>query len=73
MIDMRTELVTVSSKFQVVIPQALRERHQIKPGLKMAWVDFGNDLRLVEVKKPQAYRGIARGLRDTDIDNDPEV
>jgi AbrB family looped-hinge helix DNA binding protein len=70
---MNTQLVTVSSKFQVVIPQAVRELHGIKPGAKMAWIDFGQGLRLLEVKKPQSYRGIAKGLKNTEIANDAEL
>ena len=73
MIDMNTQYVTVSSKYQVVIPLDVRERHRIKPGAKMAWVDFGNDLRLIEIKKPQSYRGIARGISTSEIENDPEL
>jgi AbrB family looped-hinge helix DNA binding protein len=71
-IDMKTEEITVSSKFQVVIPLALRERRNITPGQKMAWVDFDDGLRLIEVKPPAAYRGIARGLKDSRIQDDPE-
>jgi bifunctional DNA-binding transcriptional regulator/antitoxin component of YhaV-PrlF toxin-antitoxin module len=73
MIDMQKQVVTISPKFQVVIPQALREQYGIVPGQKMAWVDFGHDLRLMEIKPPEAYRGIARGIANTDIPNDPEL
>jgi AbrB family looped-hinge helix DNA binding protein len=72
MIDMKTNEITVSSKFQVVIPLALRERRNILPGQKMAWVDFDDGLRLIEVKPPSAYRGIARGLKDSSVQDDPE-
>ncbi len=69
---MKTEEITVSSKFQVVIPQALRERRNIVVGQKMAWVDFGDGLRLLDVKPPASYRGIARGLKNSSIADDPE-
>ncbi len=69
---MKTEEITVSSKFQVVIPLSLRERRHIVAGQKMAWVDFGDGLRLLEVKPPAAYRGIARDLKDSHIADDAE-
>ena len=69
---MRNHIVTVSPKYQVVIPQAVREHHGIRPGTKMAVLDFGNMIRLVPVKPPAAYIGIAAGLSNTDIVDDPE-
>lgn len=69
---MKTNIVTVSPKYQVVIPQAVREHHGIRPGTKMAVLDFGNMIRLVPVKPAEAYIGIAAGLKNTDIVDDPE-
>lgn len=71
MIDMKSHVVTVSSKYQVVIPQAIRESADIKPGSKMMVVNYGGIIRLLPVLPPQAYRGIARGM-DTTIVDDPE-
>ncbi len=72
MIDMKSSFVTVSPKYQVVIPQAVREHHGIRPGMKMAVLDFGNVIRLVPVKPAAEYIGIAAGLSNTDIEDDPE-
>ena len=69
---MKTEEIIVSSKFQVVIPQAVRQRRNIVAGQKMAWVDFGDGLRLLDIKPPALYRGIARGLKDSSVNDDPE-
>ena len=71
MIDMKTNVVTVSSKYQVVIPQSVRASANIKPGSKMMVVNYGGILRLLPVMAPKAYRGIARGM-DTTIVDDPE-
>ena len=71
MIDMKSSIVTVSPKYQVVIPQQVRDKHGIKPGTKMAVLDFGNVIRLVPVRPPESYIGIAAGI-NTQIDNDPE-
>jgi len=70
-IDMKNHVVTVSSKYQVVIPQAVRESAQIKPGSKMMVVNYGGIIRLLPVMEPEAYRGIMRGM-DTTIVDDPE-
>jgi AbrB family looped-hinge helix DNA binding protein len=71
MIDMKTNVVTVSSKYQVVIPLDVRESARIKPGSKMMVVDYKGIIRLLPVLPPKAYRGIARGM-DTTIEDDPE-
>ncbi|RYF80096.1 MAG: AbrB/MazE/SpoVT family DNA-binding domain-containing protein [Comamonadaceae bacterium] len=69
---MKTNIVTVSPKYQVVIPQAVRDHHGIRPGAKMAVLDFGNMIRLVPIRAPADYIGIAAGLTDTNIVDDPE-
>ncbi|GMV73432.1 MAG: hypothetical protein AMXMBFR78_03830 [Rubrivivax sp.] len=60
MIDMET--VTLSSKYQIVIPRAVRERLQLKAGSRLSVVDFAGSLRLIPVQPPSALRGIARGI-----------
>lgn len=69
MIDMNT--VTVSPKFQVVIPLELRRRLKIEPGAKLMVVEFNGGLRLMPLKPPAALRGIARGLGTT-IEREPD-
>jgi AbrB family looped-hinge helix DNA binding protein len=69
MIDMQT--VTVSPKFQVVIPLAVRQRLKLKPGAKLMVVDFNGSLRLMPVLPAANFRGIAKGI-STDIIDDPD-
>ncbi len=69
MTDVNT--VTVSPKFQVVIPRALRERWQLRPGTKLMEVEFNGGLRLVPLKPSATLRGIARGV-DILIVRDPD-
>ena len=69
MIDMNT--VTVSPKFQVVIPLEVRRRMKLEPGAKLMVVEFNGGLRLMPLKAPAALRGIARGI-DTTIDAEPD-
>ena len=63
MIDMST--VTVSPKFQVVIPLDVRRRMKLEPGAKLMVVEFNGGLRLLPLKPPSALRGIARGISTT--------
>ena len=63
--------VTVSPKFQVVIPRAVRERLQLRPGAKLMVVESGGGVRLVPLLPAAALRGIARGI-DTVIADDPD-
>ncbi len=72
MIDMKTNIVTVSPKYQVVIPVELRERLNIRPGSKMTMLEINGQVRLLPVLPPAAYRGIARGLKDTSIQDEPD-
>jgi AbrB family looped-hinge helix DNA binding protein len=69
MIDMQT--VTVSPKFQVVIPLAVRQRLKLKPGAKLMVVDFNGGLRLLPVLPAASFRGIAKGI-NTQITDDPD-
>jgi AbrB family looped-hinge helix DNA binding protein len=69
---MKSSTVTVSSKYQIVIPAELRESMQIRPGSKLTMVEMGGQVRLLPVLPPSAYRGIARNLSNTDIPSEPE-
>jgi AbrB family looped-hinge helix DNA binding protein len=65
------EIVTVSPKFQIVIPLALRKALGIKPGQKVEVREKEGHLELVPLKPISAYRGFLRGI-DTDVPNDDE-
>ena len=64
-IDMDT--VTLSPKFQVVIPRAVREALELEPGEKLRVVRYGERIELIRVRKLKEMRGFLRGL-DTTID-----
>ena len=68
-IDM--ESVSVSPKFQVVIPQSVRERLGLKPGMRLMVVESGGALQFVPVRPAQTLRGLVRGI-DTTIDAEPD-
>jgi len=57
--------VTVSPKYQVVIPREVRETLSIKPGEKMQVINYANRIELVPVKKMKAMRGFLKGIDTT--------
>jgi AbrB family looped-hinge helix DNA binding protein len=61
--------VTVSPKYQVVIPKDVREDANIKPGTKFDVLAFGNSIRLIPLLPIETFRGTAKGI-DTHIERD---
>lgn len=59
------EAVTVSPKYQVVIPRAVRERMQIHPGEKFQVISFDNRIELVRTQPMRKMRGFLKGLDRT--------
>ena len=58
--------VTVSPKFQVVIPKAVRERLGIQPGQKLQIVQFSDRIEFVPLRGVREMRGFLKGIK-TDI------
>ena len=56
------EVVTVSPKFQVVIPLAIRRRLGITAGQKFQALAYGDRVELIPVRPPKAMRGFLRGI-----------
>ena len=54
--------VTVSPKFQVVIPKDVRNRMQLAPGQKMQVISYGDRIELVPVRPVRSMRGFLRGM-----------
>ena len=54
--------VTVSPKFQVVIPSEIRTRMGVKPGQKLEVLAYEGRLELIPVAMPDAMRGRLRGI-----------
>jgi AbrB family looped-hinge helix DNA binding protein len=54
--------VTISSKYQVVIPKAVRERLKIKPGQKVEAFAIGGRIELVPVRPISEMRGFLKGM-----------
>ena len=54
--------VTVSPKFQVVIPEKIRQAMGIKPGQKFEVIEYEGCLEFVPVKGLKSLRGSLKGL-----------
>lgn len=65
------DTVTISPKFQVVIPHAVREAMKLTPGEKMRVLQFGNRVELIRVRPLKEMRGLLAGM-DTAIERDAE-
>lgn len=63
--------VTVSPKYQVVIPRAVRDALQIKPGQKVQVLQYENRIVLIPVVPIQQTRGFLKGI-DTTIDREAD-
>lgn len=59
--------VTISSKFQVVIPREIREQFGLKPGQKLAFIPYNGTLRVVIVPDIKEARGMLKGMNTEDI------
>jgi AbrB family looped-hinge helix DNA binding protein len=58
------ETVTLSSKYQLVVPKGARERLGLRPGAKLTVLDKGGVIYLVPEKPIRSARGVARGASD---------
>ena len=65
------ETVTISPKFQVVIPRKVRDFLKLKPGLKVQVMVYGNRIELIPLKKISEMRGFLEGI-STEVDREPD-
>lgn len=67
----RMDVVTISPKYQVVIPRSVRERLQLEPGQKVQAIVYGDRVELIPLRTARSLRGFVRGI-DTDVDRDAD-
>jgi len=65
------EAVSVSPKFQVVIPRAVREALRIRPGQKVQVIQYEDRIELIPIRPVHEMRGFLRGI-DTTIEREPD-
>jgi AbrB family looped-hinge helix DNA binding protein len=56
------ETVTISPKFQVVIPKSIREQLGLVPGQKIQAIAFRDRIEFLPVRPARELRGVLRGL-----------
>ena len=54
--------VTISPKYQVVIPKEIREKLGLAPGQKVETVVFEDRIELIPVKPIKRMRGFLKGI-----------
>jgi AbrB family looped-hinge helix DNA binding protein len=65
------DAVTLSPKFQVVIPRRVREALAWRPGDKLQALIVGEAVQFIPVRPMRAMRGFARGI-DTSVERDED-
>ena len=61
------EAVTISSKYQVVIPREVRKQFNLKPGQKLMFIPYNGTLRVVVVPPIKKARGMLKGINTENI------
>jgi len=54
--------VTISPKFQVVIPQAVREAMGLRSGEKAHVISFRNRIEIIPLRDIRSLRGYLKGI-----------
>jgi len=63
--------VTVSPKYQVVIPKEVRESMGIVSGQKIQMLTYRNRIELIPIRPMKKMKGLLKGI-STDVDRDDD-
>jgi AbrB family looped-hinge helix DNA binding protein len=63
--------VTISPKFQVVIPKDIRKRLKLTPGQKVQTIAYDDRIELIPVVPMRKMKGFLKGI-DTDVPREPD-
>ena len=59
------QTVTVSPKFQIVIPKSIREVLHLRPGQKMQVMEYAGRVELIPERDIKELRGFLKGINTT--------
>jgi AbrB family looped-hinge helix DNA binding protein len=65
------DAVTLSPKFQVVIPRRVREALAWRPGAKLQAIIVGDAVQLIPIRPMRTMRGFVRGV-DATVERDDD-
>jgi AbrB family looped-hinge helix DNA binding protein len=65
------DVVTISPKYQVVIPRSVRERLNLTPGQRVQALVYDGRVELIPVRPAKEMRGFLKGL-DTTVRRDAD-
>lgn len=68
--EARVEKVTVSPKYQIVIPRSVRERLGIRPGQQLQMVAYEDRIEVIPVRPARELRGFLRGPNTFERESD---
>lgn len=63
--------VTISPKFQVVIPRVVREAMGLEPGTKVMVFQYEGRIELIPAQAPSTMKGFLKGMNTT-IEKEPD-
>ena len=66
------QTVTLSKKFQIVIPKKTREDLGLKAGQKLVLIEKGNSLEVVKIGDIRSAVGIAKGVSSKGLRDERE-
>jgi len=64
-------MITVSPKFQIVIPKAIRDRLGLRPGQKVQAIPYEDRVELIPIRRMKDMRAFLRGI-DTSVETEPD-
>ncbi|MGH7789543.1 MAG: AbrB/MazE/SpoVT family DNA-binding domain-containing protein [Candidatus Binatia bacterium] len=63
--------ITISPKFQIVIPKEIRGQLGLRPGQKVQAIAYEDRIELIPLRRMRDMRGFLRGL-DTSLAREPD-
>ncbi len=65
------QTVTVSPKYQVVIPKTIRESLRLRPGQKMQVIEYDGRIEFIPERDINELRGFLKGI-NTDFEREED-